>query len=513
MTDKYLLGIDIGTSSSSGILVDSDLNVVAMAEATHETSYPQPGWAEHDAEGIWWRDFRRLSQELLDRAEVDASEIASVGVSALHTNMLPLDANGSPLRPAILYGVDTRTQKEIKTLNDRIGTDRILNVCGNQLTFQSVGPKVLWYKRNEPERFKRTETILDATGYLVYKLTDNYTIDHANASFFHPLFDLSDLAWHDEMFEAAGLSMDLLPEPQWASDIAGEVTPAAAEATGLAEGTPVIVGTGDSIASLVGVAAVDDRDAILMYGTTGVIYTTLDSAVTTPELWSFPHCLEDKYVLGGGMATAGAVVRWFKNEFGYEERQRAAESRSGPYELLNEKAAAVPPGSDGLVMLPYFSGERTPINDNAARGLFSGLTLSHTKGHLYRAVLEGVGYGFRHHLEVMADAGVSPKTVTATGGGAQSQLWRQIVSDITGVTQECVTSPVGSPLGDAYLAGLGAGVFKNLDSIREHVSVTDRTTATAERTATYDNYYSVYRDLYLQNRANMHVLSGLVSTD
>ena len=509
MTTEYLLGIDIGTSGSSGAIVDSDLNVLATAEVTHETSYPQPGWAEHDAEDIWWRDFKRLSQELLDRVDIDASEIAGVGVSALHTNMLPLDADGSPLRPAILYGVDTRTQEEIEILNDRIGDDRILDVCGNRLTFQSVGPKVLWYKRNEPERFERTETILDATGYVVYKLTDNYTIDHANASFFHPLYDLSDLAWHDEMFEAAGLSMDLLPEPQWASDIAGEVTPAAAEVTGLAEGTPVVVGTGDSIASLVGVAAVEDRDAIFMYGTTGVIYTTLESAVTTPELWSFPHCLEDKYVLGGGMATAGAVVRWFKDEFGYEERQRAADSGGDPYELLNEKAAAVTPGADGLVMLPYFSGERTPMNDDAARGMFSGLTLSHTKGHIYRAVLEGVGYGFRHHLEAMADAGVSLETVTAIGGGAQSPLWRQIVSDITGVTQEYVTNPVGSPLGDAYLAGLGTGVFDDLDTIREHTSVTERTTPDAERTATYDDYYSVYRDLYPQNRASMHALSDL----
>jgi xylulokinase len=246
-----------------------------------------------------------------------------------------------------------------------------------------------------------------------------------------------------------------------------------------------------------------------MYGTTGVIYTTLESAVTTPELWSFPHCLEDKYVLGGGMATAGAVVRWFKDEFGYEERQRAADSGGDPYELLNEKAAAVTPGADGLVMLPYFSGERTPMNDDAARGMFSGLTLSHTKGHIYRAVLEGVGYGFRHHLEAMADAGVSLETVTAIGGGAQSPLWRQIVSDITGVTQEYVTNPVGSPLGDAYLAGLGTGVFDDLDTIREHTSVTERTTPDAERTATYDDYYSVYRDLYPQNRASMHALSDL----
>lgn len=509
MAAEYLLGIDIGTSGSSGAIVDRDLNTVATAEVTHGTSVPRPGWAEHDADEIWWGDFKRLSGDLLDRVDVEPGDIAGVGVSALHTNMLPVDENGTPLRPAILYGVDTRTRAEIDALNDRIGEDRIFEVCGNRLTFQSVGPKILWYKRNEPGNFERTDKILDATGYVVYRLTGNYTIDNANASFFHPLFDLSELAWDDEMFEAVGLSTDLLPEPGWATEIAGTVTGPAAEATGLAEGTPVIVGTGDSIASLVGVAAVEDGDAIFMYGTTGVIYTTLDSEVRSPDLWSFPHCLEDKYVLGGGMATAGAVVRWFANEFGSEERQRAADRDSDPYELLDRQAAEVPPGSDGLVVLPYFSGERTPMNDAGARGAFFGLTLSHTRAHLYRAVLEGVGYGFRHHLEAMAEVGVSPEPVTAIGGGAGSPLWRQIVSDITGVTQEYVANPVGSPLGDAYLAGLGTGVFEDLDAIRETTSATDRTTPDADRTATYDGYYSVYRDLYPQTRGSMHALAGL----
>lgn len=509
MVAQYLLGVDIGTSGSSGAIVDSDLNVVATAEVTHGTDFPQQGWAEHDAEDIWWADLVRLSRDLLARTDIDPEEITGIGVSALHTNMLPLDENGAPLRPAILYGIDTRTQEEIELLNDRIGEDRIYDVCGNRLTFQSVGPKVLWYKRNEPDLFDRTEMILDATGYVVYRLTGNYTIDHANASFFHPLYDLSEREWSDEMFAELGLSQDLLPNPQWASEIAGSVTETAAEETGLAEGTPVIVGTGDSIASLVGVAAVDDRDAIFMYGTTGVIYTSLESEVRTPELWSFPHCLKDKYVLGGGMATAGAIVQWFKNEFGYEERQRATETEKNPYELLNEQAAKISPGSEGLVMLPYFSGERTPMNDDAARGMFSGLTLSHTKAHLYRAVLEGVGYGFRHHLDATADAGVSLKTVTAIGGGAQSPLWRQIVSDITGVTQEYVENPVGSPLGDAYLAGLGIGVFEDLNAIREHTSVTDQTVPDHQREAIYDEYYSVYRDLYPQVRESMHTLSGL----
>lgn len=506
MTTEYLLGVDVGTSGSSGAIVDQDLNVIATDEVTHETNVPRPGWAEHDADAIWWHDFTRLSTRLLERADVDASDIAGVGVSALHTNMLPLDEDGEPLRPAILYGVDTRTGEEIDLLNDRIGEERIFDVCGNRLTFQSVGPKILWYKRNEPEKFDRTERILDATGYVVYKLTGEYTIDNANASFFHPLYDLSDLAWDDDMFDEVGISRELLPEPQWASEIAGEVTDDAAEATGLEPGTPVVVGTGDSIASLVGVAAVDDRDAIFMYGTTGIIYTTLAEEARAENLWSFPHCLEGKYVLGGGMATAGAVVRWFKEEFGFEERRQASAERDA-YDLLNERAAKVDAGADGLVMVPYFSGERTPMNDDAARGLFAGVTLSHTKSHFYRAILEGVGYGFRHHLDEMAAAGVTPDRVTAIGGGARSPVWRQIVSDITGTTQEYVSNPIGAPLGDAYLAGLGTGVFTDLDAIEDATSVSDRTTPNTDHLDVYDDCYAVYRDLYPQTRESMHALS------
>jgi len=506
-----LIGIDIGTSGSSGVIVDRDLTVIASASVTHEVSHPNPGWVEHDAEEIWWADVKRLSRRLLDEADIDPGEVDGVGVSALHAAMLPVDADGEPLRPAILYGVDTRTTAEIDLLNERIGEDRIYEVCGNALTFQSVGPKILWYKRNEPAKFERTERVLDATGYVVSRLTGNDTIDNAVAAFFHPLFDLSAVEWADGMCEAAGVPRDLLPESKWATEIAGRVTDAAAAATGLAEGTPVIVGTGDAIASLISVGAVADGESIFMYGTTGVIYTTLEQERRPEGLWSFPHCLAGKYAAAGGMATSGAILRWFREEFGHEERQREAAVGTDAYELLDEQAADIDPGSEGLVLLPYFSGERTPMADDSARGTLVGLTLSHTKAHVYRAILEGVGYGFRHHLETMDKAGVPIDRVRAIGGGARSPLWRRIVSDITGVTQEYVANPVGSPLGGAYLAGLGTGVFDDLEPLRNATTVTERTEPDPERKATYDEYYAVYRDLYPRIADSMHDLARLGS--
>lgn len=509
MAEQYLLGIDIGTSGSSGVIVDDDLAVVASASTEHDFRVPNPGWLEHDADEVWWDDFVALSRELLDGTGVDPAAIAGVGVSAIFAAMQPVDGDGDPLRPAILYGVDTRTTDEIADLTDRIGEETIYETCGNRLTFQSVGPKILWYKRNEPELFAETEQIVDATGYVVHELTGNYTIDNAIASYFHPMYDPETCSWDEEMVEAVGISRDLLPDPGWATEIAGGVTDEAAAETGLEPGTPVIVGTGDALASMVSVGAVDPGEAIFMYGTTGVIFTVLGGNRAPEGLWSGPFVFEDTYHAGGGMATSGAIVRWFRDELADAERRRAEDAAADAYELLDGQAAGVVPGSDGLVLLPYFSGERTPITDDSARGTLVGLTLQHTKGHLFRAILEGVGYGFRHHVEAMADVGIDVDRVRAIGGGAGSELWRGIVSDITGVSQEYVADPLGSPLGDAFLAGYGTGVFESLDALDARVAVTGSTDPDPETRDVYDEYYHVYRDLYPQVRDSMHRLAAL----
>jgi xylulokinase len=509
MAETYLLGVDIGTSGSSGVVVDDELNVVASASTEHEFLVPNPGWLEHDAEETWWNDFVAVSNRLLEESEVDPADIAGVGASAIFAAMQPVDCDGEPLRPAILYGVDTRTTEEIEILNDRIGEEEIYEACGNYLTFQSVGPKILWFKRNEPELFERTERILDATGYVVSKLTGTYAIDNAIASYFHPMYDPEELDWNEEMVKAVGITTEMLPEPRWATDVAGEVTEAAAAETGLEAGTPVTVGTGDALASMVSVGTVDPGEAIFMYGTTGVVFTILEENRAPEGLWSGPFSIEGTYHAGGGMATSGAVLRWFRDELADADRRRADEEGVDAYELLDEQATEVDPGADGLVLLPYFSGERTPITDDAARGTLVGLTLQHTKGHLFRAILEGVGYGFRHHVEAMRDVDVEVGTVRAIGGGARSPLWRRIVSDVTGVSQEYVADPLGSPLGDAFLAGYGTGVFEDIDRVTEEIEVTGRTEPDLDTKNVYDDYYEVYRDLYPQVRDSMHRLADL----
>jgi xylulokinase len=505
---RYLLGYDIGTTNSKGILVDADLNLVAEASIPHGVSTPKPGWVEQDGETVWWGEFTQIARRLIEESNVAPEAIAGVGISALAPSVLPLDDDGTPLRPGILYGVDSRSEAEIDLLNEQIGEDRIYEVCGNTLTYQSAGPKILWYKRNEPDRFERTEKIVDAVGYVVSQLTGEYVMDNAVASFFHPLYNLSTLEWEDEMFAELGLDRDLLPKTKWSTEVAGEVTPEGAEATGLAVGTPIVTGTVDAVASLLSVGGVDPGDTVFMYGTTGVIYTTLAEERSAPELWATPHCLPGKYAIAGGMATSGAVTEWFADQFAGEAALDEGTGKES-YELLSERAAEIEPGSDGLVVLPYFNGSRTPINDDGARGTIAGLTLSHTKYHVYRAILEGVGYGFRHNLTVMDRENVPIERVFAIGGGARSDLWRQIVSDITGFEQDYISTPLGSPLGGAYLAGLGTDVFDGFRTLKAATSVSTTTIPDAAAKERYDEYYSIYEDLYPSMRDEMHRLASL----
>jgi xylulokinase len=505
--DELLLGFDIGTTNSKGIVVDSDLEVVASASVPHGVSTPNPGWVEHDATEVWWGEFVAVVQELVSEPGVVPDRIAGVGISGLAPSVLPLDAAGDPLRPGILYGIDTRSGAEIDHLTDRIGEDRLTEVCGNGLSFQSAGAKLLWYKRNEPDRYARTEVVVDAVGYVVSQLTGEYVMDNAVASFYDPLYDLSDQSWSREMIDAADLDPGLLPETKWSSEVAGAVTPEAAAATGLAAGTPVVTGAVDAIAALLSVGGVEHGDTVFMYGTTGVVYTTVSEPHPVSELWATPHCIEDTYAVGGGMATSGAITEWFVEQFAGASGDDA--DGSDPYDRLTGAAAGIAPGSDGLVVLPYFSGSRTPLNDDRARGAIAGLTLSHTEAHVYRAILEGVGYGFRHNLEAMQAADVPIDRTFAIGGGARSDLWRQIVSDITGAEQAYVSDPLGAPLGGAYLAGVGTGVFDGYDRLRASATVSTTTTPDPDRGTTYDEYYDVYRDLYPSMREGIHRLAEL----
>lgn len=485
-----LLGVDIGTSSSKGALTRSDGTIVATASRAHETSYPRPGWAEHDAENVWWRDFVAITDELLAEADDD---IAAVGTSGIGACLVPADAGGAPLRPAILYGVDTRATVEIDELTRRYGDDEIMARCGSPLTTQAVGPKLAWLARHEPEVAAKTRRMFMASSYLAYQLTGSYILDHHSASQADPLYDTGEQAWISEW--AADIAPGLeLPSLAWPGDIVGAVTSEAAAATGLPAGTPVVAGTIDAFAEATSVGVRAPGDVMVMYGTTMFLIHITDARRRSETMWSTLGVFPGTYTLAAGMATSGAITDWLR------------ELTGGSFAELVEEARRVPRGSEGLLMLPYFAGERTPIFDPDARGVLAGLTLRHGRGHLYRAALEGTAFGVRHNLEAMAEAEDRGKRLVAVGGGVQGGLWTQIVSDVVGRSQEVPTHTLGACYGDALLAGLGAGLVDDASAWNPVASVVE---ARPEAAAVYDELYHHYRALYEQTSDTAHALACL----
>jgi xylulokinase len=488
---ELVLGIDIGTASSKGLLARPDGTIVAVSQRPHPLSLPRPGWAEHDAEDVWWADFQAICADLVSQAD---GEIVGVCTSGIGACFLPADSEGRPLRPAILYGIDTRATREIAELTERYGDLAILERGGTLLTSQAVGPKLLWLQRNEPEVWSQTRQLLMASSFLVRRLTGEYMLDYHSASQCDPLYDVTRNTWNEEW--AAEIAPGLpLPRLVWPGEAAGRVTAEAALATGLPAGTPVAAGTIDAWVEALSVDVRAPGDLMLMYGSTMMLIEVVDSLKPYPGLWGTPGVFRGTSTLAAGMSTSGILTGWFKDLV-----------HGGSFEELVREAAAVPPGADGLVVLPYFAGERCPMADPLARGLICGLALHHGRGHLYRALLESTAYGVRHNVESLREAGATQRRVVAVGGGTRGGLWTQIVSDVTGRPQEIPRETIGASYGDALLAAIAAGL---VGPETRWNGVADVVEPREESREVYDTLYRVYRELYPSTREQMHVLAEL----
>lgn len=487
---SYTLGIDIGTFESKGVLADHSGKVIAMATAPHEMIVPQPGWAEHRADEDWWGDFVRITRQLLADTQFDPTQIKAVATSAIGPCMLPIDVNGVPLMNGVLYGVDTRATLEIDQLDAAIGAATILERCGNALTSQAVGPKILWLKNQRPHLFAKTARILTSTSYLTWKLTGNHVIDHYTAANFAPLYDVDKRDWTDDL--APGIiPLDKLPNLMWSTEIAGHITNDAARETGLAQGTPVTCGTIDAAAEAVSVGVQNTGDMMMMYGSTIFIITLTDHRIKNPALWYAPWLFDGQHASMAGLATSGTLTHWFRDRFARDLPRETA------FSTLAGEAAASPPGANGLLMLPYFSGERTPIHDPDAKGALFGLNLTHTRGDIYRALIEGIAYGTNHVVETYADAGQRPKRLLAVGGGTKNRLWLQATSDISGLPQIVCEKTLGASYGDAFLAACAIGAAQPAD-IANWNPVAETVTATPD--AAYAKQYDLFRRLYEQTK-------------
>ena len=489
-----VLGVDVGTSSTKGTLVALDGTILAAAVREHSVSRPAPGHVEMDAE-IWWEEFVDIARELTATGAADVpAEVTAIGVSGMGPCVLLTDESGEPVRPAILYGVDTRAGDEIHHLTNVLGREEIVAHCGGMLTSQAAGPKVAWVARHEPEVYARARRLFMPASYLAFRLTGEYVLDHVSASQSAPMYSLRHQTWHPEWAERVGPGLEL-PELRWASEAAGTVQSAITRLVpGLRAGIPVITGTIDAWAEAVSVDAASPGDLMLMYGTTTFLVATTVEPVASRTLWPASGVEPGAYALSGGMASSGAITGWLRELTGSPE-----------FDELLVEAKASGPGANGLVMLPYFAGERSPIADPGARGVIAGLTLSHNRGDLYRAALEAAAFGVRHHLETLTAAELSLDRVVAVGGGARSDLWPQIVSDVTGLVQRIPRRVVGASYGGSMLAArLAHGTDVSRWNPTDHEIVPDP--AQRER---YDELYRLYRDLYPASYEITHALAAM----
>ena len=488
MGRPLFVGVDVGTSSTKAVAVDLAGTVVAESVREHAVQRPQPGWVEMDGE-VWWGDFVATVREVV--GEVDAADVAAVGVSGMGPCVLLTDASDRPLRPAILYGVDTRSTQQIRRLEDELGATEVLSRCGSPLSSQAAGAKVAWVAESEPDVYARAQRLFMPSSWLVRRLTGAYVLDHHSASQCTPMYDIQALSWHDPWAKKVAPGVEL-PTLLWPGEVAGTITEEAAGRTGLPTGIPVITGTIDAWMEAVSVGAQNVGDLMVMYGTTMFLVHTVDAPITSTSLWGTVGAFPGTRSLAGGMATSGAITAWLRDLLA-----------APAYDDLLREAEVSGPGANGLLMLPYFAGERTPILDPDARGVIAGLTLDHTRGDLYRATLEAVALGARHNIDTMEDAGGHVQRLVAVGGGTRGSLWTQIVSDVTGREQLVPSQTVGASYGGAFLAALAVTEVDILKWNPPATIVQPR----PELASFYDEMFALYTDLYAQSRSVVHALA------
>jgi len=490
--NEYLLGVDMGTGSTKGVLARPEGSVVATAARTHAMSLPRSGWAEMDAEVDWWQDVVEVVNELAGQAT--DGQVAGLCVCGLGPCLLVADADSRPLRQGILYGIDTRATAEISELNRRYGERAIQERCGKALTSQAVGPKLLWVRHHEPEVWKRTRRWYSSHSYVVARLTGEYVLDHHTASQCDPMYDLAANDWNHDWAEELAPGLEL-PRLAWPGEVVGTLHAEAATACGLPKGLPVCAGTIDALGEALSAGVRGSGDLMLMYGSTLFFIGALDQMQTHPRLWTTAGVEPGSYALAAGMATSGSLTTWVQGLTG-----------GAPFDQLVDEAASTKAGADGLLVLPYFAGERAPIFDPAARGVVAGLTLRHGRGHLLRAAYEGIAFGARHILESFDEAAGFPRRLVGVGGGTQGGLWPQIVTDVTGRLQQLPVQTIGASYGGAQLAGIGAGLVA---ADAQWAEVATELEPDLEHRALYDELYATYRELYPATLPSVHRLAEL----
>ncbi len=479
-----VLGLDIGTTAVKAIALDEGGRSVATATVAHDGGTPHPGWAEGAPE-TWWANAVEATRRIGGAVRLDG--IGMVGVSGMVPALICLDAEGRVLRPSIQQN-DARAAAEITALRGRLSGAEFLAATGQPISQQLILPRLLWLRRHEPDVYRRIRRILGSYDLVTHRLTGEWSLER-NWALEAGFWDARHGGWYAPAFAVTETPDAWLPPVRAPETVVGAITPAAAAATGLRAGTPVIAGSADHVAAALA-AGTGPGELVLKIGGGGDVLYGVDHFAPDPRLYIDYHDLPGRFLLNGCMAASGLVAKWFARVFAPE-----LDGDEGRYARLDAEAEVTPPGADGLVILPYFLGEKTPIFDAEARGMISGLTLGHGRGHLFRAVLEAVAYGFRHHVDVLVEGGHPIRSVRIMDGGAQSALWRQIVADVLGRPIEYAPgADLGSAFGVAWVAGVALGAW---DWARPAAPAGGGVVhqPVPEHAAGYDALYRRYREL------------------
>ncbi|MCB5239840.1 FGGY-family carbohydrate kinase [Niallia circulans] len=508
---NYLLGTDIGTSGTKTILMDTDGNLIAQDLQEYDILTPKPLWAEQWPD-VWLEATKASIKNTVEKSGIPAEKIRGIAISGLYGGSgIPLDENMEPVRPCMIW-MDRRAEAESQWVLEHIGKDKLLEITHNGADPYYGYTKILWMKNNEPENWQKTKLFLPPNDYVIYKLTGEVAIDYSSAGNIGGIFDMNNRTWSKEMMDAMGIPTTLMPEKIVEStDIVGGLTKEAAAELGLSEGMPVIASGIDCGAANIGLGVLESGIYAAAIGTSMCAALISDKPVKGQDLIVWPYLYDAKrlsYYFAGG-STAGAIVKWFRQTMcQYELAVEKAGGRNA-YDVLNEQAANIPVGSEGLIVLPYFMGERSPIWDSDAKGTMVGLSLAHTKAHIYRAFLEAVAFSLRDAVEATGEN--VGEYILLAGGVTKSKLWRQIFADVTGYPIVCPIHDVEANMGDVMLAGIGTGLL-SYEEVKKWQVLDEKIMPIKENHQKYNEYYLVYKSIYKNLKSDMKTLTKISST-
>ena len=505
---RLLLGVDIGTNESKGVLVDETFRPVASFSVPHTMENPQPNYFEMDAE-IWWSDFCRIARGLMEKAGVGPEQILAIGTSVMGCDCIAVDEACRPLRKAILYGIDARSGPQIEELIREYGESGVIEMFGHIPRSDDISTKILWIKENEPEVYAHTYKFLTGSSYLTAKLTGRYTIDSYLAkAAFRPIYRQD--GTYDEIYGPRFCRADQMADIGDVTDITGGLTPEAAEACGLLAGTPVIVGTGDSTAESIAGGLVTPGTLFVQFGSTMFYIYCLDGRLDACPQDNFPgsnpFTIPGSFAATGGTNCAGTLTKWVRDVYYSPEVEASRHGGPDAYSVMAQEAATVAPGSSGLIILPYFYGERSPINDPDAKGVIFGLTGGHTRKEINRAALEAVAYSLGSHMRMFRGHGLIPEDVIIAGGGTKNPVWMQIAADVIGVPIQVAEDWQTASYGDACMAAIGCGILKDFRALKAAMPVGQPVRPDPERHSLYQRYLDLYEQLYQNTKDLMHQL-------